>query len=171
MQRQDGPLSLHAASCLNISSAVLVAEQRSLCAAQEFGLPSSHTMNTLCLQFYLVHYLIEHELVSNSTAGKQRARLRQPLTGPMHSCAALMLCTPRPCCAAGLYTLVTAWVVFIAASRLYLGLHTPIDILAGAVAGLAVVTCFIGLEGERPSCYIAQCNRVNSRWAHLPVFA
>jgi hypothetical protein len=42
---------------------------------------------------------------------------------------------------------VLAWAAWIAASRLYLGLHTPIDILAGAVAGLTVVTCFIGLEG------------------------
>ena len=64
---------------LHTSSSVLVAEQRSPCATQEFGLPSSHTMNTLCLQFYFVHYLIEHELVSNSTAGKQCAHLRRPL--------------------------------------------------------------------------------------------
>lgn len=38
-------------------------------------------------------------------------------------------------------------VVWIAASRLYLGLHTPIDILAGALAGLATLVCFIGVEG------------------------
>lgn len=37
--------------------------------------------------------------------------------------------------------------MWIAASRLYLGLHTPVDILAGAVAGLAVLVCFIFMEG------------------------
>lgn len=48
-------------------------------------------------------------------------------------------CTRRPVC------LQVTW---IAASRLYLGLHTPVDILAGAVAGLAVLVCFIAVEGE-----------------------
>lgn len=38
-------------------------------------------------------------------------------------------------------------VVWIAASRIYLGLHTPVDILAGALAGLAVLVCFIAVEG------------------------
>ena len=45
------------------------------------------------------------------------------------------------------HTHTPAQVVWIAASRLYLGLHTPVDILAGAVAGLAVLVCFIAVEG------------------------
>ena len=44
--------------------------------------------------------------------------------------------------------MLPSWqVVWIAASRLYLGLHTPVDILAGALAGLAVLVCFIAVEG------------------------
>ena len=43
-------------------------------------------------------------------------------------------------------------VVWIAASRLYLGLHTAVDILAGAVAGLACLVCFIAVEGEEECC-------------------
>lgn len=44
-------------------------------------------------------------------------------------------------------------VVWIAASRIYLGLHTPVDILAGALAGLAVLVCFISVEGGcSPGC-------------------
>ncbi|PSC73444.1 lipid phosphate phosphatase delta [Micractinium conductrix] len=84
--------------------------------AKEYGLPSSHTLNTLCLNYAFVWYLHDRELIAPGTA-------------------------------AVLYSLVALWVVWIAASRLYLGLHTPIDILAGAVAGLAVLVCFISIEG------------------------
>lgn len=83
--------------------------------SEEYGLPSSHTMNSLCLNFYMCHYLHEKEIFSNDMA---------ILT----------------------YSSVTLWVVWIALSRIYLGLHTPIDILAGAVAGLTVLTAFISCE-------------------------
>ena len=73
-------------------------------------------MNSLCLNFYAVHYLHEVGLLSDS-----RAVLA--------------------------YFLVMLWVIWIAASRIYLGLHTPVDIGAGAIAGLTVVTTFISLEG------------------------
>ena len=83
--------------------------------AKEYGLPSSHTMNSLCLNFYTVHYLHEKKLLSDG--------------------AALVS-----------YFFVVLWVLWIASSRIYLGLHTPIDIGAGAVAGLTTVTTFISLE-------------------------
>lgn len=51
--------------------------------------------------------------------------------------------------AAGLYAAVVVWALWIAASRLYLGLHSPIDILTGAIAGLTIVGCFIHVEGVR----------------------
>lgn len=84
--------------------------------AKEYGLPSSHTMNSLCLNFYAVHYLHEQSVIGDRAA-------------------------------VAAYCLVVLWVLWIAASRIYLGLHTPIDIGAGAVAGLTVVTTFISLEG------------------------
>ena len=84
--------------------------------AQEYGLPSSHTMNSLCLNFYAVHYLHEQSVIGDKAA-------------------------------LGAYAAVMLWVLWIAMSRIYLGLHTPIDIGAGAVAGLTVVTTFISLEG------------------------
>lgn len=83
--------------------------------AKEYGLPSSHTMNSLCLNFYAVHYLHEQKLISDSTAVVA-------------------------------YGMVSLWVIWIALSRIYLGFHTPVDIAAGAVAGLTVVTTFISLE-------------------------
>ncbi|KAL4440217.1 hypothetical protein ABPG75_003218 [Micractinium tetrahymenae] len=87
--------------------------------AKEYGLPSSHTLNSLCLNYFAVWYLYDRQLITAGTT--------------------LLL-----------YGVVALWVVWIAASRLYLGLHTPVDILAGAVAGLAVLVCFIAVEGLLP---------------------
>lgn len=83
--------------------------------AFEFGLPSSHTMNSICFNFYICHYFHQKGFFSDDMA--------------------LVF-----------YLLVTLWVSWIAISRIYLGLHTPIDILAGAVAGLTVLTAFISLR-------------------------
>ena len=44
------------------------------------------------------------------------------------------------------YGVVMVFVCTVALSRVYLGLHTPIDILGGAVAGLAVVTAYSRLQ-------------------------
>lgn len=60
------------------------------------------------------------------------------------------------------YGAVVLWVLWIAASRIYLGLHTPIDILAGAVAGLTVVTTFISLEAPITAWVLA------SPWVAVP---
>lgn len=83
--------------------------------AQEYGFPSSHTMNSLALNYYTVHYLYEHNLLTT----------QQAVFG---------------------YLAVAAWVAWIALSRLYLGLHTPVDILGGALAGLTTVTCFTAID-------------------------
>ncbi len=66
--------------------------------AKEYGLPSSHVMNTLVLVFYLVWVNV-----------------------------------PTPL----LYTLATLWLLLIGYSRMYLGFHTPVDIVAGVVLACA----------------------------------
>jgi len=38
--------------------------------AQEYGLPSSHAMNSLCLNFYACHYLHEYGVLNDRLAGK-----------------------------------------------------------------------------------------------------
>jgi membrane-associated phospholipid phosphatase len=83
--------------------------------AQEYGFPSSHTMNSLALNYYAVHYLYEHNLLTT----------QQAVFG---------------------YLAVAAWVAWIALSRLYLGLHTPVDILGGALGGLTTVTFFTAID-------------------------
>lgn len=36
---------------------------------QEYGLPSSHTMNSICMNLYIVHYLYDRGLLSTPVAG------------------------------------------------------------------------------------------------------
>jgi membrane-associated phospholipid phosphatase len=112
---------------------------------QEYGLPSTHTMNSLCMNFYAAHYLHVSGLVSDSAAGSTRIFLTvcmpsasSPST--LHSHALLLPVL--------LYAMSALWVCWIAASRIYLGMHTPVDIFAGAVAGLTTVTCFIAIQSE-----------------------
>ncbi|KDD74787.1 hypothetical protein H632_c1074p0, partial [Helicosporidium sp. ATCC 50920] len=93
--------------------------------AREYGLPSSHAMNSVCFNFYVVWYLLDRGLLASSTAGV-------------------------------LYSAVLVWVLWIAVSRLYLGLHTPVDILAGALAGLTVVNSFAALERSLTAFSVAR---------------
>jgi membrane-associated phospholipid phosphatase len=83
--------------------------------AAEYGLPSSHAMNSLAFNFYVVLAL--------------------------HKGGAL-----RDEMAVYWYMAVVMFVSIVALSRVYLGLHTPIDILGGAVAGLTVVTAYYTMQ-------------------------
>ena len=89
--------------------------EETLLNANEYGLPSSHTMNSLCLNFYIVHYFKETGLLTGSLAIVE-------------------------------YAVAVVWVAVIAASRIYLGLHTPVDVYVGAATGVMVFFTFIGFE-------------------------
>jgi membrane-associated phospholipid phosphatase len=71
----------------------------------EYGLPSSHSINTLCLSGYLLYYLMGHKeeigIVSISAIA----------------------------------ALLSAIVFLVVFGRLYLGMHTPIDVAAGLAIG------------------------------------
>ncbi|CAI5537433.1 unnamed protein product [Closterium sp. Naga37s-1] len=73
----------------------------------EFGLPSSHTINTIALSLYLLLFLLLREGMSVSGL--------LPLT-----------------------TVVLAVVIIVVGGRLYLGMHSPIDLAAGMAIGVAM---------------------------------
>ncbi|DBA69260.1 TPA: hypothetical protein ACH3X2_013000 [Trebouxia sp. C0005] len=83
--------------------------------AQEYGLPSSHTMNSLCLNFFVVHYLLDKHLVPSEWA-------------------------------LAMYLGTAVWVAWIGLARVYMGLHTPIDIGAGALLGTLVLVFYLAVD-------------------------
>lgn len=85
---------------------------------QEYGLPSSHTLNSLCLNFYIVHYLFDKHLLPSNWA--------------------LVV-----------YLGTAVWVAWIGLARVYMGLHTPIDIGAGALLGTLVLVFYLAIDGTQ----------------------
>ncbi|CAI7840383.1 unnamed protein product [Closterium sp. NIES-53] len=73
----------------------------------EFGLPSSHTINTIALSLYVLLFLCLREGMS--------AAALLPLT-----------------------TVVLAVVLIVVGGRLYLGMHSPIDLAAGMAIGVTM---------------------------------
>jgi PAP2 superfamily len=51
------------------------------------------------------------------------------------------------------YTTITLWVAWIGLARVYMGLHTPIDIIGGIAAGLVLMVLWSRLWGES-SCHL-----------------
>lgn len=84
-------------------------------SSQEYGLPSSHTLDSLALNFYILHYYVGKGVVPESNQL------------PLYICAGL-------------------WVTWIGMARIYMGLHTPVDIFAGAAAGTALLLSYMRLD-------------------------
>lgn len=91
---------------------------------QEYGLPSSHTMNSLVLNFFIVHYLLDKHMVPAEWA----------LT---------------------MYLGTAVWVAWVGLARVYMGLHTPIDIGAGALLGTLVLVFYLAVDGTFLNCPLA----------------
>lgn len=93
---------------------------KALYCPQEYGLPSSHTMHSLCLNFYIAHYFISRGSVSQTWAF-------------------------------GVYVTAALWVAWIGFSRVYMGMHTPVDIGGGALIGLMVLSSYLSVDGQPQS--------------------
>lgn len=94
---------------------------------QEYGLPSSHTMHSLCLNFYIAHFYLG----------------RGAVTGQWAFIA---------------YMAAALWVVWIGFSRVYMGMHTPIDIAGGAVIGIMVLSSYLSFDGANFLHTLPCCN-------------
>ncbi|KAJ0974212.1 hypothetical protein J5N97_016177 [Dioscorea zingiberensis] len=104
--------------------------------AMEYGLPSSHALNTVCLSGYLLHYVL--------TSGPEKD-LATTLIG---------------------FTLVSVLVALIGIGRIYLGMHSLIDIAAGISVGLVILAFWLLVRGYVDDFIISGQN-VTSFWACL----
>ncbi|KAH7512321.1 hypothetical protein FEM48_Zijuj12G0081000 [Ziziphus jujuba var. spinosa] len=81
--------------------------------ALEYGLPSSHTLNTVCLSGFLLHYVLsysQHEEPSLKFAG---------------------------------VSLVCLFVGLIGLGRIYLGMHSVVDIVGGLAFGMVILAFWL----------------------------
>ncbi|RVW22153.1 Lipid phosphate phosphatase delta [Vitis vinifera] len=104
--------------------------------AMEYGLPSSHTLNTVCLSGYLLHYVLSYA----------------------HNRDAVMIL-------AGV-SMVCLLVALIGTGRIYLGMHSLVDIIGGLAIGLAILAFWLTMH-EYVDNFIVSGQNVTPFWAAL----
>ncbi|KAL1351101.1 hypothetical protein HN51_015069 [Arachis hypogaea] len=104
--------------------------------ALEYGLPSSHTLNTVCLSGYLLHYVLYHTQID----GFHATYIGVPL--------------------------VVLLVTLIGFARVYLGMHSVIDIIAGLLFGLGILAFWLSVD-EYIDNFVVSGQNVISFWAGL----
>ncbi|XP_071721023.1 lipid phosphate phosphatase delta-like [Rutidosis leptorrhynchoides] len=101
--------------------------------ALEYGFPSSHTLNTVCLSGYLLHYIFScHENLDPS----------YQIVG---------------------FTFVCMFVSLIGLGRIYLGMHSVIDIFGGLVLGLTILALWLHVHNYIDS-FVTLGQNVTSFW-------
>ncbi|CAK9319378.1 unnamed protein product [Citrullus colocynthis] len=106
--------------------------------AMEYGLPSSHTLNTVCLSGYLLYYILSY-------------------TENIHA----------PYTLVG-FALVCLLVGLIGLGRMYLGMHSPIDIIFGLVFGLMILLFWLNVH-EYVDSFITTGQNVIYFWGALSI--
>ncbi|CAL0326671.1 unnamed protein product [Lupinus luteus] len=104
--------------------------------ALEYGLPSSHTLNTVCLSGYLLHYVLIHTQIQ----------------GPYVNYLGV--------------SLVCLFIALIGLGRIYLGMHSLVDILAGLVLGLGILAFWLVVD-EHIDSFVTSGQNVTSFWVAL----
>ncbi|KAF9592878.1 hypothetical protein IFM89_018458 [Coptis chinensis] len=103
--------------------------------ALEYGLPSSHTLNTVCLSGYLLHYVFNYS---------------------QHDTASILVGFSLACLLVGLIVL----------GRIYLGMHSVIDVLGGLVIGLVILAIWLMVHDNVDS-FVVSGQNVTSFWITL----
>ncbi|KAF7818915.1 lipid phosphate phosphatase delta [Senna tora] len=104
--------------------------------ALEYGLPSSHTLNTVCLSGYLLHYVLAHTQIQGAYVD---------FLGLVF--AALL-------------------VTLIGLGRIYLGMHSLVDIIGGFLIGLGVLAFWLTYD-ECIDTFVTSGQNVTAFWAAL----
>lgn len=104
--------------------------------AMEYGLPSSHTLNTVCLSGYLLSYVLNYMQIKDTT---------MELVG---------------------VALVCLLVGLIGVGRIYLGMHSVVDVIAGLAIGLVVLAVWLAVH-EHVDNFIVSGQNVTSFWTTL----
>ena len=91
-------------------------------------------MNSLCLNFFVVHYLLDKHMV------------------PAEWALAMYLGT-------------AVWVAWVGLARVYMGLHTPIDIGAGALLGTLVLVFYLAVDGTFYRHYLLDSTHLHASHA------
>ncbi|KAJ4972324.1 hypothetical protein NE237_005423 [Protea cynaroides] len=106
--------------------------------ALEYGLPSAHTLHTVCLAGYLLHYVLKSANITEAT---------QVLMGVTMACLLVGL---------------------IALGRIYLGMHSAVDVLAGLVIGLVILPFWLKVH-EYVDSFIISGQNVAYFWATFSI--
>lgn len=104
--------------------------------AMEYGLPSSHTLNTVCLSGYLLHYVLSYS---------QNESISRAVAGIIFVCVLVGL---------------------IGLGRIYLGMHSFVDIIGGLALGLMILASWLTVHNYVDNFIISGKN-VTSFWAIL----
>lgn len=92
----------------------------------EYGLPSTHTINTLCMWSYIFYYY-----TSSSSHGDGFSVYLRTLRSPW---------------LLGLFILNIVWCCFMMHGRIYLGMHSPIDLVVGVALALLLLHVYISVD-------------------------
>ncbi|KAK6941969.1 Phosphatidic acid phosphatase type 2/haloperoxidase [Dillenia turbinata] len=128
----------------------------------EYGLPSSHTLNTVCLSGYLLHYVLDYTSnkdPSVAVAGISVVCLVVVLIGLGRSHLPLQFVFLPDSCF--LYNLLKFGYII---GRIYLGMHSVIDVLGGLAMGLMILTFWLTVHTYIDDFIISGQN-VTSFWA------
>ncbi|URE03594.1 acidPPc [Musa troglodytarum] len=121
-------------SCPPVTRVITTNDERG--NAMEFGLPSSHCLNTVCLLGYMLHHFLTH-------GAKMDAVIPVGFLG-----------------------LACLLIILIGIGRMYLGMHSLIDVVAGIIFGLVILALWLMIH-EHVDDFIASGQNVTSFWASL----
>ncbi|XP_058738912.1 lipid phosphate phosphatase delta [Vicia villosa] len=104
--------------------------------ALEYGLPSSHTLNTVCLSGYLLHYVLTHAQIQGAYVNYFGV------------------------------SLACLFVALVGLGRIYLGMHSLIDVVAGLFIGLGILGLWLTVH-EYIDSFVVSGQNVTTFWAAL----